>query len=549
MAEDKAVADAGLPRTLGHYQALQEIGRGGMAVVYKGVQPSLNRTVAIKVLPERFARTPEMFQRFDREANVVAQLNHPNIVQVIDRGREGDTLFIVMEYVEGDSLDKLIQQRISIAQALDFALQICDALEYAHAKGVVHRDLKPSNILVDRQSGRAKIADFGIAQFETDTGGLSTLTGDHAALGTMNYMSPEQRLDSHRVTYHTDIFAFGVMLYEMLTSKLPIGHFKLPSLLNHDVPVGFDAIVKKCLEESAADRYQSAAEIRADLGRITGRHLRLSRAPSGGARFQWSRRRVVLTVGIAAAVIGGGVVGALFLRRPPATQSPAPAATTQPAAPAPVEDVSLKMDFARAQALIGSGDRQQAITILREIVQRHGSNPIAVEAQYAIAIACEDLQEYDRALLEHDLLVKFYPSSPRASESRLAKCRIEWKTASKHGMFTKKYDAAQQRRLVKELRDIADAGGAAAVPALELAAEIAQEPELNDWRAAAESLALLYDKKAQGGPDPLLKVAELYDKNVGDKGKAIEAYERFLRDYPNDARAGAVRGRLTSLRK
>ena len=222
---------------LGHYEVGEQIGKGGMAVVFKGVQPSLNRIVAIKVLPPNFAQTPELVERFNREAHIAAQLNHPNIVQVIDQGKEGDTLFIVMEYIDGDGLDKLIEEgTLTSSKIIQYAMQICDALDYAHSKGVIHRDLKPSNILIDSSTGFAKIADFGIAQINTQFAGMVTLTTQYSSLGTINYMSPEQTANAHSVTKLTDIYSFGVVLYQMLTGKLPVGHFKLPSQLSRIFP-------------------------------------------------------------------------------------------------------------------------------------------------------------------------------------------------------------------------------------------------------------------------------------------------------------------------
>jgi len=165
------------PNRLGPYDVTGKLGQGGMAIVDKGVQPSLNRAVAIKVLPPQFATTQELLGRFDREAAIVAQLAHSNIVQVIDRGRQDNLLYIVMEYVEGQSLDKLIQAGgLTLAQVIDYATQICEGLGYAHTAGVVHRDLKPSNILVDQRTNRVKIADFGIASLETNDSALATLT-------------------------------------------------------------------------------------------------------------------------------------------------------------------------------------------------------------------------------------------------------------------------------------------------------------------------------------------------------------------------------------
>ena len=330
MSEEKSGAEQPSPRMLSHYQLLEQIGQGGMAVVFKGVQPSLNREVAIKILPKRFAESEDMVARFDREASIVAQLKHPSIVQIIDRGKEGDELYIVMEYVAGESLDKTIARgTIPLPDVVEYSIQVCEALQYAHDKGVIHRDLKPANILLDEETGRAKIADFGIAQIETEGIGMPTLTCDSTSLGTMSYMSPEQRLDAHAVTYHTDIFALGVVLYEMLTGKVPIGHFKLPSLLRTDIPIGLDNIVTKCLAQSPADRYQSADEVRDEIARLTGRYRKLRKAPRRPTRRTKGRggKKALAAVCVALLVVIGGAAALLVAGRSGQDQKP------------PVEDV------------------------------------------------------------------------------------------------------------------------------------------------------------------------------------------------------------------
>ncbi|MBN2452312.1 MAG: protein kinase [Lentisphaeria bacterium] len=324
------------PTRLGAYEIRGEIGRGGMAVVYQGIQPSLNRVVAIKVLPAPFASRPELVARFEREGTIIAQLSHPNVVQVIDRGREGDTLYIVTEYVDGGSLDtRLGGGALPLQDVLDWSVQLCDALDHAHGIGVVHRDLKPSNILIEIRTRRPKITDFGIAQLETSTAGFATLTTENTSIGTMNYMSPEQRLDSHRVDHRTDIFSFGVILYQMLTGKLPIGHFRMPSFLRADVPIGLDAVVRKCLEESPEDRYQCAADIRADLLRLMrSRGLRGAGGGGGDGLFLTPRRRLVLAAaGVAAVLVLGAVLLAPWrARRPERAEGSLPVAESQPAA-------------------------------------------------------------------------------------------------------------------------------------------------------------------------------------------------------------------------
>lgn len=260
---------------LGHYEIVEEIGRGGMAVVYRGIQSSLNRTVAIKVLPPGFARDKEFIARFDREAETIARLSHPNIIQIIDRGSEQGTCYFVMEYVDGLSLDAFLKgQALTFRQLLEIAAQVCRALAYAHAKGIVHRDLKPSNILIARDSLTVKVADFGLVQLAQSAGELSTLTQSNIAMGTLEYMAPEQRRDARNVDCRADIFAFGIILYEMFTGQVPVGHFKRPGELNPEIPRALDEIILKCLKPDPAERFQGAGELaralQAALGEESG---------------------------------------------------------------------------------------------------------------------------------------------------------------------------------------------------------------------------------------------------------------------------------------
>jgi serine/threonine protein kinase len=450
-----------MKKKLGHYQITDQIGQGGMAVVYLGVQQSLNRKVAIKVLPVQFAKSEELVGRFDREAHIAAQLNHPNIVQIIDRGKDQDTLFIVMEYVEGEGLDQVIGRGdLTIGKIVGYSLQICDALSYAHDKGVVHRDLKPSNILIDKHSGRAKITDFGIAQIADHAPGMSTLTTQNAALGTINYMSPEQRTDSHSVTYLTDIFSFGIMLYQMLTGKLPFGHFKLPSQINHDIPMGFDTIVKKCLQENPADRYQSARELQAALGDITGWQTKYkdlavkvqhSVRQMGTHTPSWISGKVkyvVAGVGLLAALavlfkiytsedhvpgvsmneptqvaaVPSG--GADQIETPEVSETPGtePAPPTRPP-PTPTIDAAtllrnkLKRQIASAETMISKDELDPALSLLQEIVETHKTHPLSAQAQYLIAEIRLDKSEYVSAIKEYEFLVRLFPGSSLASKA------------------------------------------------------------------------------------------------------------------------------------
>ncbi|HVY61456.1 MAG TPA: protein kinase, partial [Planctomycetota bacterium] len=210
------------------YVLERKLGRGGMGVVFAATQLSLGRRVALKVLAHELLDDPEFVQRFDREARVLASLNHANIVQVIDKGIERGNVFLVMELVDGVSLrDLLAEKKLSPLEALKIVPQLCDALEYAHARGVVHRDIKPENILIARD-GSVKIADFGLARIvgEAPSG---RITRSNAVMGSLDYMAPEQRERTKTADHRADIYAMGVVFYEMLTGELPLGRFEPPS--------------------------------------------------------------------------------------------------------------------------------------------------------------------------------------------------------------------------------------------------------------------------------------------------------------------------------
>jgi len=244
---------------IGDYVLTGKIGQGGIAEIYKARQSSLDRDVAIKVLSSKLSSDPDLVRRFERESIVIAGLNHPNIVSVIDKGIAGSRYYFVMEYVDGTSLREVIDStRVPLSSKLDMLIHVCKALDYAHKNGVIHRDIKPANILIDRQ-GNAMVADFGIAQIIATEG---EMTSSDVIMGTLAYMSPEQKLSSTNVDHTTDLYAMGVILYEILVGKKPLGHFKLPSELDEKISPVFDEIIQKCLAQDSKDRYKSAAELK-----------------------------------------------------------------------------------------------------------------------------------------------------------------------------------------------------------------------------------------------------------------------------------------------
>ena len=252
-----------------HLEILGLIGRGGMGAVYKARQPKLDRVVALKVLPPALAEQPEFAERFTREARVLAKLGHPNIVGIHDFGESNGFFFLLMEYVDGVNLRQAMQAgRFTPEQALQVVPRICEALQAAHDQGVLHRDIKPENILLDAD-GRVKIADFGIAKLLDPAGGDDpVLTGTRAAVGTPQYMAPEQIEQPGQVDHRADLYSLGVVFYEMLTGELPIGRFAPPSsrsAVGHDI----DAIVLRALEKERELRQQSASQIQDEIAHAT----------------------------------------------------------------------------------------------------------------------------------------------------------------------------------------------------------------------------------------------------------------------------------------
>ena len=263
----------------GRYEIIEEVGRGGMAIVYLAKCLVLNRYVAIKVLRPEYREDEEFIKRFKIEAQSAGNLSHQNIVSVYDVGNENDTEYIVMEYVEGITLKQYLSAKgvLPEKEAVDFASQICAGLEYAHKKGIVHKDIKPENILITKES-ILKITDFGIAKALNQ----GTITTGGMAMGSVHYFSPEQARGSF-VDAKTDIYSLGVILYEMATGKRPFDgdsaisvamqHIESepvrPAIINPNISPSLDAVILKAMKKDTYERYQSATQMLIDLKKVS----------------------------------------------------------------------------------------------------------------------------------------------------------------------------------------------------------------------------------------------------------------------------------------
>lgn len=244
------------------------IGKGGMGAVYKAHQKRLDRTVAVKILPPEVGDDPAFAARFEREARMLARLNHPNIVQVYDFGKKGQYFYFLMEFVGGSTLRHIVEEGgVNPQEALTIVPHVCEALQFAHDQGIVHRDIKPENILIDME-GRVRIADFGLAMLLDRKPSDMTLTGANQVMGTPHYMAPEQMRGSHAIDQRADIYSLGVVFYELLTGELPIGRFEAPSQ-KLEVDVRLDEVVLRALAADPDRRYQKASDVQHDVEQLS----------------------------------------------------------------------------------------------------------------------------------------------------------------------------------------------------------------------------------------------------------------------------------------
>jgi tRNA A-37 threonylcarbamoyl transferase component Bud32 len=321
-------------------EVIELIGQGGMGAVYKARQKSLDRFVAIKLLTRKSVGGQDFESRFTREAKALAELNHPNIVTIHDFGQAGGFYFLLMEFVDGVNLRQAMDAgRMSPAQALSIVPPVCEALTFAHSRGIVHRDIKPENLLLDK-GGHVKIADFGIARIvrlpadhtASDVGksiqpqdSSSSLTGN-VVLGTPNYMAPEQVQNPEAVDQRADVYSLGVVLYEMLTGELPRGSIEMPSR-KVQVDVRLDEIVMRALDRNPELRWPTTAALKAQLATFSAAEVRQNSLPARapetstywGITFAatsmilFMLSAVLMTVGLSSATMGRFLVAGWLL--------------------------------------------------------------------------------------------------------------------------------------------------------------------------------------------------------------------------------------------
>jgi len=350
-------------QTISHYRILQMLGGGGMGVVYEAEDLKLGRNVALKFLPQELAKDPQALERFRREARAASALNHPNICTIYDIDQADGVWFIAMERLEGETLKhKISGKPLETEAVIDWGIQIADALDAAHSKGIVHRDIKPANIFVTTR-GQAKILDFGLAkQTPAQAGGSAALlaataeqqlTSPGTALGTVAYMSPEQ-VRGKELDARTDLFSFGVVLYEMVTGIMPfrgetsgvlsesiLNRAPTPPVrLNPELPAKLEAIIDKSLEKDPEVRYQSAAELRADLRRLrrdteSGKTA-VTTVVSPVKRLPL-RNATLAVLGILLVL---GIVGIWWLRKAPQKSAPVAPGTKTSLAVLPLQNLS-----------------------------------------------------------------------------------------------------------------------------------------------------------------------------------------------------------------
>jgi eukaryotic-like serine/threonine-protein kinase len=373
-ATSTSISRTHAPDLIPGYRLEKLVGTGGMGEVHKATQLSLGRTVAIKLLSPQLAQDETFVARFQKEAAALATLHHPHVVSIVDKGSTPTTYYLVMEFVDGPSLRERIRQPPADPfEHLRIMLQICRAIEYAHHRGVIHRDLKPENILFDLQAGDLpKVTDFGLASFLEDTSARFALTSTHVAMGTLSYMAPEQRVDAKSADGRADLFALGLIFYELLVGELPAGHYDPPSRRKPGLDPRLDGIIANCLKQLPADRYPNVTALIRDLEPLVPQFSTVAPAKlSQAERFKRGAARVlrrgaqgVATLMVLASV---GVLSATWMRnarqRAPVTPGAALTAELGPPSVQPLSGRLTSVEGEPRKVTLGEGPDKPSLLV------------------------------------------------------------------------------------------------------------------------------------------------------------------------------------------
>ncbi len=482
-----------IPIRIGKYDVLDVLGRGGMGVVYRARDARIGRNVAIKTLTEGFSGNEEMLKRFYQEAGHTGNLRHPNIVIIYDFGDENGLPYIVMEYLDGDPLDQLIREKIPLhlSVKLEIIEQVCLALSYAHAQGMIHRDVKPANVIV-QQDGLAKLLDFGIARADEDRvdGGM-TRTG--TLVGTPAYMAPE-RLEGIKFDGRSDIFSVGIVLYQLLTGRLPFDA-EYPAILSQILqqdppplrefvpgyPPELDQVIEKSLAKNPADRYSNAGDMAADLNAI-------------GSQLKAHHIAEILTEAKAATNNGEYAEAKQLIRQ--ILRVDGQNADAKRLNASLIELLRLQETGRRVEQLIHLAEEavearnwDHAVTVCREGLNLEEQNP-NLAALMATANAGQERKERVRKLLREAEAARASGNFDAATESAKAASDLEPSDSKILAICTVlAREAAEQRRKVKLRELLASARGRLAVQSLREASEIlAQAEELEPSNSEIQHL-------------------------------------------------------------